>query len=248
MTTGCSMKWRIWSLIVKAQNKIKPLIGISSFCHFCEGAYCLCLRCEEVWTASCSPCRTGPTPTLSLRVSPRGALLRLSTASSRVSLTTSTTGICLRASEEIRWEEVKKGKYNLSSARLFFFVFVFCSDLPQHVVGWRGSTYPHGFEFTIRPSMCVLWLLSQQDGVKCLSTIQLLRWPCLLLAGDCLWRGTSLHSPLWAFPALTECRQSARCGSPRKRYPPGILPSDKADPTCSTNSNCNLPRGMSLNG
>ncbi len=62
------------------------------------------LRCEEAWTGSSSPSQTVPTLKLSLKASPRGAPLKLSTAPSPVSPMTSTTGCCLRASEEIRWE------------------------------------------------------------------------------------------------------------------------------------------------
>lgn len=164
---------------------------------------------------------------------------QLFSLSNRASSNTVSEGISQRGSSEIAYrfftslpddvyywvlpESFRGDKVRGREAAGYSFPFVSCSDLPQHVVGWRGSTHPHGLEFTV---MCVLWLLSQQDGVKCLRTIQLLNWRFLLLAGDRLRRGASLHRPLWAVPALAEHRQCAGCDSPRKRHPPGILLSD----------------------
>lgn len=64
------------------------------------------LRCEEESTGSSSPSPTASTLKLSLKASPRGAPQKFSTAPSQAPPTTSSTGACLRASKEIRWEEI----------------------------------------------------------------------------------------------------------------------------------------------
>lgn len=110
------------------------------------------LRCEEWWTGSSSRSPTAATLKLSLTASPRGAPLKSSTAPSLVSPTTSTTGSCLRASEEIRWEENNKAERagegrreekKLWSKARYLGLFLSHAVMPQHVLKWKGCTYPH---------------------------------------------------------------------------------------------------------
>lgn len=211
----------------------------------------LCHRCTEGWTGSSSPSPTVPTLERSLKASPRGAPLRLSTTLSPVSQATSTTGSCLRASEEIRWEKNNKvmnrlwrrGKWKNSVGR--FPCTYSYSVMPQHActqpflpsfepLVWIHSQAQHGCLVTYFPHRVI--------RMKYLSTIQFwwVKLSTLLLPGNGLWWGAPLHSALWTVSTFAGDWRSARCGSSGQWHFPRALLPDQAHPSCPTNLYCDL--------
>ena len=246
--------FRCWTVRSSVQTAIVPGCSI----HICISARIsfrqsfVSLRCSEGWTGSSSPSLTAPTVKLSLKASPRRAPLKLCTAPSPVSPSTSTTGSCLRASEEIRsggkqqsreqtkGEERKNTPWSVSRARFLCPLCPTQSCLNMLSSEKAALIHTGSLLWTHSQHGCLVTSPTVSYGVKCLSTIHSFpffatRWrPMVEICNTrCALNHFSAHmlstvSQMWFSRATASSwNTSLRPSPPHESHKPSLWPSER---------------------